>query len=78
MTRDEFEVLFRSIFPKAQPGSADRAFAALDLEGAGKVDIISWSHRIKLAHMPAMVERIRRHGGWQVACVQACFSLALA
>jgi hypothetical protein len=58
----EFAALHAALFPKAQPGSADRAFGALDLEGAGRVDIISWSHRIRLADMPAMVERIRRHG----------------
>lgn len=62
MTRHEFEKLFHAILPKAQPGSSDRAFAALDLEGHGKVDYVSWSHRIRLADMPAMVARIRRHG----------------
>lgn len=62
VTRSEFERLFQAILPKAQPGSSDRAFAALDLEGNGKVDIVSWSHRIRLADMPAMVARIRRHG----------------
>lgn len=62
VTRGEFEQLFKAILPRAQPGSSDRAFAALDLEGNGKVDIVSWSHRIRLADMPAMVARIRRHG----------------
>lgn len=41
VTRDEFDKLFHAILPKAQPGSSDRAFAALDLEGNGKVDIVS-------------------------------------
>jgi hypothetical protein len=73
VTREEFGRLYGSLFPKAQAGSAARAFAALDLEGAGRVDIISWSHRISLADMPGMVERMRRHGGcgwlalWQLA-----------
>lgn len=62
VTQSEFEKLFHAILPKAQPGSSDRAFAALDLEGHGKVDYVSWSHRIRLADMPAMVARIRRHG----------------
>lgn len=62
VTRSEFERLFAALLPRAQPGSSDRAFAALDLEGNGKVDIVSWSHRIRLADMPAMVARIRRHG----------------
>jgi hypothetical protein len=62
VTRSEFDTLFQAILPKAKPGSSARAFAALDLEGNGKVDIVSWSHRIRLADMPAMVARIRRHG----------------
>jgi hypothetical protein len=71
VTRSEFERLFQAILPRAQPGSSDRAFAALDLEGNGKVDIVSWSHRIRLADMPAMVARIRRHGEWSLAgCVR--------
>lgn len=75
MTRAEFEKLFQAILPKAQPGSSDRAFAALDLEGNGKVDIVSWSHRIRLADMPAMVARIRRHGAYTVWLTAAglCF-----
>jgi hypothetical protein len=70
VTRSEFDTLFQAILPKAQPGSSARAFAALDLEGNGKVDIVSWSHRIRLADMPAMVARIRRHGEgrWPVHC----------
>lgn len=62
VTRAEFDELFSAILPKAQPGSSARAFAALDKEGLGKVDIVSWTHRIRLADMPAMVARIRRHG----------------
>ena len=65
VTRDEFDKLFLAILPKAQPGSSARAFAALDKEGLGKVDIVSWTHRIRLADMPAMVARIRRHGEQQ-------------
>lgn len=77
VTRSEFQQLFRAILPKAQPSSSDRAFAALDLEGNGKVDIVSWSHRIRLADMPAMVERIRRHGACACVCAHADFAPAL-
>jgi hypothetical protein len=81
VTRSEFERLYRAILPKAQPGNSDRAFAALDLEGNGKVDIVSWSHRMRLADMPAMVERIRRHGAWGVGGVDtktACSSMGVS
>jgi hypothetical protein len=40
--RGEFEALYKQLFPKASQEGIDRAFASLDLEGNGKVDIISW------------------------------------
>lgn len=40
--RAEFEALYRQLFPAASQEAMGRAFAALDLEGAGRVDIISW------------------------------------
>lgn len=60
--RAEFEALYRQLFPAASQEAMGRAFAALDLEGAGRVDIISWSHRIHLADMPGMVARIKKQG----------------
>eukprot|EP00879_Flechtneria_rotunda_P002759 GHRR01002968.1.p1 GENE.GHRR01002968.1~~GHRR01002968.1.p1 ORF type:complete len:566 (+),score=216.84 GHRR01002968.1:798-2495(+) len=60
--KEEFEALYKQLFPAARPDQVARAFATLDLEGQGKIDIISWSHRIHLADMPAMVERMRRQG----------------
>jgi Ca2+-binding EF-hand superfamily protein len=40
--RGEFEVLYKQLFPTAPQDAVARAFASLDLEGNGKVDIISW------------------------------------
>ncbi|KAF8071105.1 hypothetical protein HT031_001187 [Scenedesmus sp. PABB004] len=60
--RREFGVLYEQLFPGAPPDVVDAAFATLDLEAAGRVDIVSWSHRIRLADMPAMVQRIRDAG----------------
>jgi hypothetical protein len=48
------------------------SFAAPVVEGNGKVDIVSWSHRIRLADLPAMVARIRRHAEWSLAVRPAC------
>ena len=42
MDRAEFEALYRQLFPAASQEAMARAFASLDLERAGKVDIISW------------------------------------
>lgn len=65
MTRAEFEALYTKLFPSAPASVVANAFASLDVEGAGRVDLISWTHRIHLADMPALVERIRKHGGCQ-------------
>lgn len=65
MTRAEFEALYTKLFPSAPASVVANAFASLDVEGAGRVDLISWTHRIHLADMPALVERIRKHGGGQ-------------
>lgn len=69
MTFAEFEQLYRQLFPNPRPDEVRRRFDEIDLEGNGRVDIISWSHRIYLAHMPAMVERIKKRG--KVAWVHA-------
>eukprot|EP00882_Tetradesmus_deserticola_P004911 GHRQ01005174.1.p1 GENE.GHRQ01005174.1~~GHRQ01005174.1.p1 ORF type:complete len:485 (+),score=244.36 GHRQ01005174.1:73-1455(+) len=60
--RGEFDTLYKQLFPAASQETIDRAFASLDWEGNGKVDIISWSHRIHLADMPGMVQRIKSQG----------------
>eukprot|EP00878_Enallax_costatus_P012186 GHUV01012726.1.p1 GENE.GHUV01012726.1~~GHUV01012726.1.p1 ORF type:complete len:543 (+),score=186.85 GHUV01012726.1:393-2021(+) len=73
---DEFASLYKQLFPTAQPDRVERAFKTLDLEGNGKVDVISWSHRIHLADMPAMVERIKKHGSKSPLSVELC-SVAL-
>lgn len=63
MDYEEFNTLYRQLFSASPPQHVERAFKSLDVEGNGKIDIISWSHRIHLADMPAMVERIKRQGG---------------
>ncbi|KAF6251337.1 FAD-linked oxidoreductase-like protein [Scenedesmus sp. NREL 46B-D3] len=60
--RVEFDALYKQLFPAASQETINRAFASLDWEGNGKVDIISWSHRIHLADMPGMVQRIKSQG----------------
>eukprot|EP00882_Tetradesmus_deserticola_P024043 GHRQ01026260.1.p1 GENE.GHRQ01026260.1~~GHRQ01026260.1.p1 ORF type:complete len:281 (+),score=138.48 GHRQ01026260.1:73-843(+) len=40
--RGEFDTLYKQLFPAASQETIDRAFASLDWEGNGKVDIISW------------------------------------
>ncbi len=83
MDLDEFRALHQQLFPHADDASVRRAFATVDLEGRGKVDMIDWCNRIKLQHMPSIVERIRRHGEWcvlwlepvsldPVCCTQDC------
>lgn len=62
MDYEEFISLYKQLFPTSPQQHVERAFKTLDLEGNGKIDIISWSHRIHLADMPAMVERIKRQG----------------
>ena len=62
MTKQEFKRLYLRVFPAATPDIVDRAFDTLDLEGRGQVDIISWTHRIRLQDMPRMVELIRKQG----------------
>jgi hypothetical protein len=72
VTRAEFDVLYRQLFPGAAADAPGRAFATLDVEGAGRVDIISWTHRIKLEDMPGMVERMRRQGACTAGQLQMC------
>jgi proline dehydrogenase len=72
----EFNALYRQLFPASSQQHVERAFKTLDLEGNGKIDIISWSHRIHLADMPAMVERIKRQGANSRLSVELC-SVAL-
>jgi hypothetical protein len=69
VTKQEFKQLYQRVFPAATPDIVERAFQTLDLEGRGQVDIISWTHRIRLQDMPRMVELIRKQGkggggGW--------------
>ncbi len=39
-----------------------RAFAGLDRDHSGKVDMIEWVQGIQLPMMPEIAERIRRQG----------------
>lgn len=62
MDAAEFAALYRQLFPAATDDTIARAFATLDVEGAGRVDIIAWSWRLRLQDLPAIVERIQRDG----------------
>jgi hypothetical protein len=71
--QQEFEALYLQLFPHSPPDRVQSAFSQLDLEGNGRVDIISWSHRIHLADMPAMVQRIRKHGASDLRARQEAY-----
>eukprot|EP00877_Chromochloris_zofingiensis_P000884 jgi/Chrzof1/10797/Cz05g12130.t1 len=59
---DEFGRLYMKLFPHSSADTVNRAFQTLDIEGQGRVDIITWVNRIHLQDMPAMVDRVKRHG----------------
>lgn len=79
---DEFGRLYMKLFPHSSADTVNRAFQTLDIEGQGRVDIITWVNRIHLQDMPAMVDRVKRHGRWVavglgISAVTGCLALLL-
>ena len=60
--RAEFSATYARLFSDGTPSRLDELFAYLDPGGSGAIDLLSWTRRVRLGDVPAIVRLCRAPG----------------